>query len=502
MKPESKLKGCENVARFNVLTEPWIPVERMDGSKEMLGIIDTLEQAQELHEIICRSPLETYAVKRLLMAFLMDALRPQRRADMKALFDRGSFPKEKILDYIAVCENEGTSFDLFDEKRPFMQAGYDDKLDRDKKKPVAILVHEFPSGNNHIHFDHRLQTEHRLTYAEALRALCATYVFCTAGLSGPSSVNNTPCTYILCEGDNLFQTLLLGMVCKAECGPVPYDTIPVAWRSTEKVNPKEEYADMSVLAAFTWRPRRVNLISDDEEGFVSEAYIQEGLNFLGNGCWEDPHAAYRQNKKEEWYAVKPQSGRECWRDVGMIAAAYEIKPSHKPPMAVAHYEKITGAQKALVKLNMTGLVTNKAQYLCLQCDTLSLPPVILASPEKGSLLCSEMAVIESVAGCITSAYGKLEASVASQLLTLYFSQIREALFSELLPLLAKSDSEQEDWQKPPVDALSETILKTLRNVTDEASGMYGTGAKNLVMLTRASSLCMGKSINILKKLRG
>jgi len=502
MKSALEWKGCESVAKFNVLTDPWIPVERVDGSQEMLGIADTLAHAHELHGIVCRSPLETYAVKRLLTAFLMDALKPQERAELKALFRAEHFPVDRINDYIALCEAEGASFDLFDEKRPFMQAAYDEALDKEKKKPVAVLVHEFPSGNNHVHFDHRLQTEHRLTYAEALRALCASYVFCTSGLSGPSSVNNTPCTYILCDEDNLFRTLVLGMVSKSECGKIPMDDLPVAWRSDKKIVPAEQCADMSVLAAFTWMPRRVTLIPDAEEGYVKEVYIQPGLNFLGNGRWMDPHVAYRKNKKEEWYSVKPQSGREFWRDIGMIAAAYQENASHIPPLAVAHYEKITNRQESLVRLNMTGLVTNQAQYLSLQCETLSLPPAILEIPEKGEFLREKMMLIESIAGCVESSYGKLEASAARQLLALYFSSIRDALFSEFLPLLGKSDSEQENWQMPLISLLENRILDTLKKVSDEAAGMFGAGAKNLIKLTKATDVCMGKSWSILKKSRG
>ena len=280
------------------------------------------------------------------------------------------------------------------------------------------------------------------------------------------------------------------------------DDLPVAWRNEKKIVPAEKCTEMSVLAAFTWMPRRVTLIPDAEEGYVREAYIQPGLNFLGNGLWVDPHVAYRKNKKEEWYSVKPQSGRELWRDIGMIAAAYQENASHRPPLAVTHYEAITGKREGLVRLNMTGLVTNQAQYVSLQSDTLSLPPVILEIPEKGEFLCMEMVMIENIARCVETSYGELEASAVQQLLAFYFSGIRNALFSEFLPLLGESDSEQEDWQLPLISLLENMILNTLRKVSDEAAGMFGAGAKNLVKLTEATDMCMRKSLSILRKSKG
>ena len=65
---------------FNVLNEPWIPVVAMDGTKEMLGIRETLRRAPDLKEISIVSPLEEFSTYRFLSVFLMDALRPKRNS--------------------------------------------------------------------------------------------------------------------------------------------------------------------------------------------------------------------------------------------------------------------------------------------------------------------------------------------------------------------------------------------------------------------------------------
>ena len=110
------------MARFNVLKEPWIPVERLDGRMESMGILGVLEQAHDLRQIACESPLEAYAVTRLLIAFLMDAYTPKSIWDRKKLLKEKQFSTQTLAQYVSLCERERNSFDLFDEKRRFMQA--------------------------------------------------------------------------------------------------------------------------------------------------------------------------------------------------------------------------------------------------------------------------------------------------------------------------------------------------------------------------------------------
>ena len=87
---------------FNVLDAPWIPVVTLDGTKELLGIRETLRRAPELKEISVVSPLEEFSVYRFLSVFLMDALRPEDRDNIEELLDDGSFDMERIEEYISL----------------------------------------------------------------------------------------------------------------------------------------------------------------------------------------------------------------------------------------------------------------------------------------------------------------------------------------------------------------------------------------------------------------
>ena len=76
---------------FDVLKDPWIPVEDLNGETHELSILDALSRAHELRSVCDVSPLVEYSVYRFLVVFLMDALRPQRLSDIEDMLDGGSF---------------------------------------------------------------------------------------------------------------------------------------------------------------------------------------------------------------------------------------------------------------------------------------------------------------------------------------------------------------------------------------------------------------------------
>ena len=96
-------------------------------------------------------------------------LRPEDTEALEELLEEGQFDPDEIRDYVAMCQAEGVSFDLFDEERPFLQTTYRVEWDQ-KPKPVSVLDYTVPNGNNHIHFDPR-QEQMAYTPGKALRML-------------------------------------------------------------------------------------------------------------------------------------------------------------------------------------------------------------------------------------------------------------------------------------------------------------------------------------------
>ena len=63
---------------FSVITDPVICVSMLDGVEMEMGFREIFSRAQEIKDICGESPLERYAVLRVLIAFAMDMLHRRR----------------------------------------------------------------------------------------------------------------------------------------------------------------------------------------------------------------------------------------------------------------------------------------------------------------------------------------------------------------------------------------------------------------------------------------
>jgi len=480
------------MAKFDVLTEPWIPVISNDGKTTEFGILDVLMKAHELSEVVCENPLETYAVQRFLIAFLMDAYRLPHARDRKRLFDSGRFDSEVINKYVELCRREGVSFDLLDEKRPFYQAAYDDRYDSEAKlKPPANLFHSAPSGNTPVHFSHVSVTE--CGPAQAFRALLSAQMFSTAMAQGyPSSVNDTPCYYVLLKGDNLFSTLCLSMLAVGECRELDYDEVPPAWRDASEQKPKAEHADVSLLEGLTFRPRRITLTCDDD-GLIRKLYYQQGQSFHPNGRWMDPHVSYSINKNGEYVTVKPQIGRMPWRDVGTYALSKESVS--RPAKIITQSDKIINKSVPRV-IMLFGLVSSQAKNEDWISDRLTVPGDILLDEEKADSLRAAMNKVEQAASLVYGTVkdianaaehtkdGKKKLSeAANEAQSAFFARMHTSVFADYMPVLAEADTEYPDWQEAPDAVIAEAVKLAARLSMDEFAKKLGSTAKYLEMQT-------------------
>ena len=449
---------------FNVLNDPWIPLA--NGEKRPL--VAALAEAHALPGVQCASPMETCAVYRLMLAFVMDALALRTRDERLALLAKGAFDRQVIQAYVERCEREGACFTLFDAKRPFMQSGYDPEMDKEPK-PASTIVLQMPNGNNHVFFDHSPQA--RLKPDEALRHLLTAYLFCTAAAQGyPSSVNNTPCVYVLHQGQNLFETLVLNAVAVMECGNIAYGR--PAWREPGSVVPKKVFADVELLAALTWQPRRVTLLCG-EDGLVSQLYLQQGHNFLGNRLWRDPHVPYRRLKSGDCSSLKPQQGRAFWRDLGALAASRGGQYGMPPLVVENEPDDLENCRLFLV-----GLVTSNAALLEQLSEEMLLPSSVLGDADRGDTLREDLAFLEDCARALQYASKDYESGVLAPVLQdTFFNMARNYVYGEYLEKLAvcESDDEYLSLRK----AVHDRALKMMLGALDKERLRMGYDGRSL-----------------------
>ncbi|MBR5714471.1 MAG: type I-E CRISPR-associated protein Cse1/CasA [Clostridia bacterium] len=478
---------------FDVLNEPWIPVIALDGTSRELGILGVLLEAHRLSEVVCESPLETYAVQRFLIAFLMDAYRLPHAGDRRKLFESGCFDEKVISDYIELCRSEGVTFDLFDKERPFYQAVFDERYDSDAKlKPSANLFHAVPSGNSHVHFEH--DNLYECHPSQAFRALLTSQIFAAAMTQGyPSSVNDTPCWYVLLKGNSLFETLCLSMLSVGECRGMEFDSPLPAWRDTSVEIPKTEHADISMLEGLTFRPRRLTLVCDPD-GIVRKLFFQQGQSFHQNGRWNDPHVTFAVNKSGEYVSIKPRLSRMAWRDVGSFMISKEDKFS-RPAKIISASETIVG--KHVPRLIMLfGLVSSKAKYEDWLFDQMNIPGELLFDEVKAGFLRATMNDIEQAAALVyhtvnsaanamehTKDGRKKEKEAAKEAETVFFAEMHTALFAEYFPVLAEADKTAAEWERKPVEVINGCIQRAAKHVVEDYVKKLGDTAKCIEVQT-------------------
>ena len=477
---------------YSVLTEPVIPVLWPDGSCSSVGIREAFLKAHEIRDIQGDTPLERYALLRLLIAFSMDMLHPKNSSARRNLLEAGQFDADEFDEYIKLCEKDGPRFDLFNPEHPFMQSKYDEVLDAKAEKPVAAIIHSLPSGNNHVFLDHRFENTHILSFQKILGALCAAQLFSVSGLAGPgkpnlpSSVNNTPPLYISIIGHNLFETIVYNMLSLNEAGNyLCLGTVP--WRNNDKIVPYDSYADISLLEGLTWQPRRLVFVPNENQT-IKKIYCQAGKDFKGNDRWIDPFVPCKFNKKTNAYDnILPKLGRALWRDIGTLL--YDNNNAiNRQPQVIKCISNILDEDDMphILHIRIVGLVTNKAQYVTWYEDELSLPLTLLENQEQSQVLNDDVQIIELIVNELYSTIKKIvdkpreksksEAhEIATQCQQYFLQKAHDLLFGTAMEEICSDMPEKEH-----VEHFCEEVKRMLQDTFNQVLRVSGFDAQSMM----------------------
>lgn len=450
---------------FDVIRDPWIPVESRKDGNQLMGMRDVLLQSHELRGIRAGSPLYSYGVQRVLIAFLIDAFRPEDVDELAELIGKGRFDPRAIDDYIALCRTEGECFDLFDPERPFLQSAFgDERADTDD---AVRLFPEWPEGNNHIHFNHVKEDEHRFSPAECALALCALTAYAmNCGRTSYFGINRTPPVYFLHAGETLFDTLARSMVSRCEHLNIELDDPPAAWRDRLPVPSGEPIARVSLLHGLTCQPRRVQLIPEQTSGetTVRKMWFSQGWNYKFVANWTDPHVAYTHKNKGVLEPLIYREERAVWRDMGsilprgsrpLILNRIEEKLGTRPdasPLVPLRAYALTGKFKGVVYAAMSWFEEPLPLHLYLLKDELKTQFIVDCLEKMEGI---NRALIKTLAQSIRQLTGKSKNAKArgryAQLTghgqAIYLAACREYVMGELAETI-KNAGTPVDWDIP------------------------------------------------------
>lgn len=338
---------------FNLISEPWIPVQR-GGSHTEVSMRGLFEEAATFDSFAGLAATEEVALTRLLSAVIVAATGGHRTYKGLVTWIKEGLPAATITEYLELHQ---ASFNLFDESRPFMQ-----KLSADpdaEPTTIAALRLDMASGNNVALFSHTTDdSPPSLTPGEATIALLTTLLYQPGGgVSKPFNRTDSPGTKRvmgLMRGVNLLESLVLNT-------PIVdrNDRARPAWElEEEEVPDKEGRSPTGWLDLATWRSRAIRVYRD-EDGLVRTCRIQQHLKLVDLPP-SDPYVPVEKDKEGGERAVRPRAGESIWRQTDTIVHGYaQFARMERTVRTAAEIARATG--RSHYPMLVVGLEVNQAK---------------------------------------------------------------------------------------------------------------------------------------------
>ncbi|MBT2544986.1 type I-E CRISPR-associated protein Cse1/CasA [Streptomyces sp. ISL-44] len=302
------VKLVKGVPSFDLVSRPWLPVQLRDGTATELSLKDVFARAGDVRRLVGDVPSQEFALLRLLLAILHDAVEGPEDLDVwEELYES----PEPFADVAAYLDRHRERFDLLHPTQPFFQVS-DLRTQKDEVASLNRIVADVPNGDQF--FTMRRPGVDRLSFAEAARWLVHTQAFDTSGIK--SGVVGDPRVKggkgypqgvgwagslggVFVEGDCLQQTLLLNLIA-SDASALTADGDKPAWRREQcgpEVQQGLESRPTGPRDLYTWQSRRVRLHHDGQgvHGVV-----------LSYGDPLAPHNKHVYEPMSGWRRSKPQ----------------------------------------------------------------------------------------------------------------------------------------------------------------------------------------------------
>ena len=356
------------MSRYNLIDEKWIPVRYPNGTRDELGIRDTLLRSKEIATIEDTSPLVVAALHRFLLAVLYRALEGPTDIDQAKTLFRDGLPGEKVRDYLETWRDR---FWLFDDAFPFCQIPI---FEPKSWRAWTALAAEHNADNAKVLFDHvDVMAPGTASSAEAARWILATQTFSVScGKSELSHTGTAPsatAAMVLPLGRDLHDTLLLSLV--PENREIHSVDLPLWERipeSLESLREGIERAASGFADRYTWRTRSICLERSDP-GRIGKLAFASGVGHTSVDQI-DPMLGYRIDDKRGKLPIQFRD-RGFWRDFDSLLP----DASHLAPQVIEHATALTRSNRERFpkSVMVLGQANNKAKIEYWRMERFALP---------------------------------------------------------------------------------------------------------------------------------
>lgn len=297
----------ESRVSYSLLDEGWIPCLFDDGSVRELSLKQIFAEAPRVRDIVGELPTQTFAIARLLLAILHQALGEEleRKSDWARLWREG-LPVDEVHGYL---EEHRDRFDLLHPERPFYQvAGL--HTAKNEVKGVEALLFDVPS-NFRLFTGRTGAALDGLSFAEAARWLIHAHAYDVSGIHS-GMVGDTRVKGgkgygigtgfagelggVLVEGNNLAETLVLNLVPRS--GDSVYLDVAPWEREPDTAAARSDENPRGTVDVLTWQSRRIRLVHNG-------THVTGCL--VGNGDKISPQNLHRIEPMSAWRFSKPQT---------------------------------------------------------------------------------------------------------------------------------------------------------------------------------------------------
>ncbi|MBW5424306.1 type I-E CRISPR-associated protein Cse1/CasA [Streptomyces sp. BG9H] len=430
---------------FSLVSSAWLPVQRLDGSMDLLSLMEVFAQARDVRRLAGDLPTQDFALLRLLLAILHDAVDGPAELDDWAQLWESPDPFGEVPGYLDRHRNR---FDLFHSDAPFYQVA---GLSTAKGETASLnrLVADVPNGEPF--FTMRNPGVRRLSYAEAARWLVHAHAYDPSGIKsgmvgdpraksgkvyplGVGSLGNLGGIYA--EGVTLHQTLLLNLIAFDEGIVEPEDGDLPAWRHPPSVAgavgaDRLARGPVGLRDLYTWQSRRLRLHVDGEQ--VSGVVLGYGDPLTLHAPWKrEPMCSWRRSAAQEKKQGRPlvymprqhDPSRAAWRGLGSLLPARRSAsddtgrgtPESLPAGIVSWYSMLAseGAieQTSLIRVRLVGAVYGTQQSVVDEVvDDAVVLPVVLLHEEKPDFGATAVDAVHDAQAAVT-ALGQLAGNLA------------------------------------------------------------------------------------------
>lgn len=326
---------------FDLTERPWLRALRLDGTEIDLSLREVFHQAPGLLRLVGDLPTQEFALFRLLLAILHDAVDgPVELGDWEELWEAEALPVQETDRYLDRYQER---FDLFHPETPFFQVA---GLHTEKGEYASLdrVVADVPNGERF--FTMRALGARTLTFAEAARWLVHTQAFDTSGIKsgvvgdprakggkaypqGVAWAGNIGGT--MWQGANLKESLLLNLIATDYEHIEADDRDAPAWRHEPTgpgpIKPSEAVArPHGVRDLYTWQSRRVRLFADADRVHGVLLTYGDPLAPHEDRHLQEPMTGWRRSQTQEKKHKRPlvlmprehDPTRSAWRGLASL----------------------------------------------------------------------------------------------------------------------------------------------------------------------------------------